>query len=200
LEKLVGADGKARPVRQQSRRRKPVRTSDNDWADDDDDDVCERPERLDRFGNNEWGGGPAKTAKLEHAIDLMRMGEDPNSEKVVKLIREASSFVIESPAGAYDPFAGRSDEERREWHVFMLFLVVKCRWSPQGAASHVEWLCQRPFQTVAEWMGDDKWRAAQEMRSISAQLKEAWATFAAAHADQTLDALVAALTTAEDAA
>ncbi len=54
----------------------------------------------------------------------------------------------------YNPFAGRSDSEIRDWHVFILFLVG-LGWPPEGAFRHVEWLLQRPFSSVGEWLGGD---------------------------------------------
>ena len=72
----------------------------------------------------------------------------------------------------YDRLAGRTETEACEWHVFMLFLVHCHGWHPQAAAGHTEWLLQRPFQSVSDWMGDDKWRKAQCMRPIPEAVKK----------------------------
>jgi hypothetical protein len=54
---------------------------------------------------------------MQHAVDLIEMGTDPNGEKVQRLIRESSVCTI-SDRG-YDPFAGRTEEEKREWLLFI---------------------------------------------------------------------------------
>jgi hypothetical protein len=165
LGKTVGADGRARPAKQQSRRRP---------ADLEDDEDQPRKRRRDEW--DEWDD-PVKQAKMQHAVDLIGMGADPYSEKVEKLLREATAVKFTSPG--YDPLAGRSEEERREWHVFMLFLARRCGWHPLGASGHVEWVCQRPFQNVGEWLGSegDKFRKTNGMHPISDEIKESWQAF-----------------------
>jgi hypothetical protein len=65
------------------------------------------------------------------------MGADPNSEKVAKLLREASLATFESPG--YNMFANCTEEEKREWHVFLLFLVKhEGALVDGGVAEHVE--------------------------------------------------------------
>jgi ParB-like chromosome segregation protein Spo0J len=168
LDRLVGADGKARPTKQRSQRR-PADLDDND-----DEDQPRRKRRRDEW--DEWAD-PVKQAKIMHAADLIGMGADPNSEKVQKLLREGTQVTVTSPS--YDPLAGRSEEERREWHVFMLFLIQRCGYRPQGASGHVEWVLQRPFQNVGEWLGSegDKFRKTQCMHLIPDAVKEAWQAF-----------------------
>ena len=36
-----------------------------------------------------------------------------------------------------------------------LFLTKEVGWAPEGACQHIEWLRQRPFISVDEWLGDD---------------------------------------------
>jgi len=65
------------------------------------------------------------------------MGADPNSEKVAKLLRDASLATFESPG--YNMFANCTEEEKREWHVFLLFLVKhEGALVDGGVAEHVE--------------------------------------------------------------
>jgi ParB-like chromosome segregation protein Spo0J len=194
LEKLTGADGKQRPSR---RRGNPARQDNWDDEDDEDEDdqdaadVIPAPETKAKAAARrgvererkrcekewaEWGATPERRAKMEHALDLLGMGVDPNSEKVTKLIREASVQVIESVG--YDPLAGRSEAEKLEWHLFMLFLSFdevagRGGGEPQEVASHVEWILQRPFQNLSEWLGEEgeKFRKAHRMCAISEQFK-----------------------------
>ena len=122
------------------------------------------------------------------------MGADPNGEKVAKLLREASTTVIETPG--YYPFAGRTEAERLEWHLFMIYLSFdrdagRAGGEPQGVAAHVEWILQRPFQNVAEWLGDEGetfWRTWGG--SISDGFKAGWADFLAEHRDWSLERAV----------
>jgi hypothetical protein len=183
FEKTTGKDGKARPARRNSRPKAA-----DDWDDDWNDDEPQRRRRPNSFDD------PAKQAKFSHAVDLIKLGVDPNSEQVSKLIREASFCVIGSPPGSYDPLAGRSDEERREWHVFMLFLVQEHGCPPQGASMHIEWVLQRPFQNIAEWLGEagDKFRKQLTIKALPEATKESWRRFLARE-NRPLPELIAAL-------
>jgi hypothetical protein len=94
------------------------------------------------------------TADIKKLLEFAKQIEatdDP--EQVINLCIEHGVGYVNDPS--YNMFAGRSDEEMREWHVFMLFLVECHGWHPVGAASHVEWVLQRPFQNVADWFSDD---------------------------------------------
>jgi hypothetical protein len=105
-------------------------------------------------------------------------GQDP--EAVIKACIEAGVAVIHSPN--YNPLAGRNDAERREWALFTLYLAAQM--GKAAASYHVEWLLQRPFQNVGEWLGPegDKWHPTSWMRPIPDGFKRAWAVFAADHA------------------
>jgi ParB-like chromosome segregation protein Spo0J len=189
LERLTGTDGKARP----SRRRHRNLQDDEALDDEDDEDLRPRGKRAE----DQWDD-PVKQAKMMHVADLVGMGADPNSEKVKSLIRHAAFAVIKSPPGTYNPFAGRSDEERREWHLFMLYLARRGG-EPQGVARHVEWVLQRPFQNVAEWLGEegDKFRKVYQMFPASDVMEQAWHTFLAEQAARTIPDIIAELETLE---
>ena len=185
FDKLLGMDGKERPIRERKPTRKSAADSDLKFEcdlDDEEDDATVRRRR--RHADDPWDD-PVKTAKMRHAVDLIEMGADPNEEKVVKLLREASSVTFKTPR--YEPLAGRSEAERLEWHLFMLFLSFdqaagRAGGEPQGVANHVEWILQRPFQNVAEWLGEegDKFRRRPLGSSpISEQFKTDWAAFLA---------------------
>jgi ParB-like chromosome segregation protein Spo0J len=198
-DKLLGMDGKERPIRE----RKPAaRKSAADLdpfecdLDDDEDDASVRRQRR-RRDDDPWDN-PVGVAKMRHAVDLMEMGADPNSEKVVKLLREAT---FKTPR--YDPLAGRSEAKRLEWHLFMLFLSFdqaagRAGGEPQGVATHVEWILQRGFQNVAEWLGhegDQFRRRSLGSSPISEQFKSEWAAFLAKHRERELADVVKELET-----
>jgi hypothetical protein len=56
---------------------------------------------------------------------------------------------------------------------------------PKQVCAHIEWILQRPFQNVAEWLGaeGDKFRKLYGMRSPSEQFKVEWTAFLAAHCE-----------------
>ena len=59
---------------------------------------------------------------------------------------------------------------------------------PLRVWDHVEWILQRPFQNVTEWLSEeaDRWRNGQVMGVISEQFKADWAAYRDAHRDWTL--------------
>jgi hypothetical protein len=198
LDKLVGADGKARPVRQGKKAAGAQPSS----------------ATADKGGSTveaawvDWLG-PERIAKADHLVDLVAMGgAAANSEKVIKLLHETSICSIEC---RYDPFAHCTDAERRDWHVFMLFLVRDIGMSPEGAAEHVKYVVSRTFQNVAEWLKDDRlwlfwpfrFRSARRRQrwvrqnKVPTQTKKRWQRFAAEHSDVTLPALIEQLTAEE---
>jgi hypothetical protein len=96
----------------------------------------------------------------------------------------------------YNPFAGRTEEEVLEWHLFTKFLSYdgdagRGGFAPQNAWYHVEYLLQRPFQNVAEWLGPegDRFRKMNgyTQASMPEQFMAAWAAFLAEHRGRTLD-------------
>jgi ParB/Sulfiredoxin domain len=209
LDQLVGKDGKAR------RRRKAKPTTlkqaadgsyqaalDDDIDDDDDDLVVDRRKRR-RSDDDAWND-PVRQAKFHHAVDLTTMGADANSEKVVKLMQQASACTFTTPN--HDPLAGRSDEEKLEWHLFILFLSFdraagRAGGEPQRVAEHVEYVLQRPFQNVVKWLGPegDKFRRySLGSRPIPDQFKADWVTFLASHRHRELADVIKELATLQE--
>jgi ParB-like chromosome segregation protein Spo0J len=170
LEKLVGVDGKERPVRRLGggHRKQAVRDDDRD-----------NPVRDDDWDN------PVKVAKFEHAIDLIEMGADPNSEKVVELLHEASRLIIGDRS--YDPFAHCDEAGKHGWVAFILFLVRHWGWKLKGAAPHVEYLLQKQFKNPAEWLGEEgrKFRSGWGGSEPSEKFHSDWTTFLATQANRT---------------
>jgi hypothetical protein len=117
-----------------------------------------------------------------------------SSEEVVQLCLDHGVGVVSTD---YDPNAGKSEEEVRDWHLFMLYLVRKHGWHPEAASGHVEYLIQRPFQNVAEWLGPegDKFRRNpfNSGMTVDAVGKSGWPPFAAEHAAMSFDEIVAEL-------
>jgi hypothetical protein len=107
-------------------------------------------------------------------IDL----DDPDA--IIKLATESKIPVIHDPS--YNTFAGRNEEERRDWWLFMTFLVTHVNHRPQGAIYHTEWVRNR-FHSVAEWLGPggDAFCRACGMSAMGEKIKAAWAEYHEAH-------------------
>jgi hypothetical protein len=93
-------------------------------------------------------------------------------------MREAALATFESPS--YDMFANCTEEEKREWHVFLLFLVKHEGAAVHGGVvEHINWILRKQFKTVEEWLGP-------EGKKLSAKYIEIWRAFAAEHAGMTI--------------
>jgi ParB-like chromosome segregation protein Spo0J len=223
LEKLVGADGKQRPAGRAGKPRRqqaqPAWHDEDVDLDGDDHDAEAQPsdapldtkaaqekarkrdEREKKRNDKEWAewaGGPEKRAKMEHARDLIRMGVDAYGEKVTNLIREASAVVVEDCS--YDPFSGRTEAEILEWHVFAIYLSCdpdadRSGGEPARVADYIEYLLQRPFQNVKEWLGieGDQWRKLYWSSPLPEQFKKDWTAFLDQRRDRTLSEVLSEL-------
>jgi hypothetical protein len=116
-----------------------------------------------------------------------------SGEELVQRCIAEGVGVIHTPD--YDPFAGRTDEEKREWHLFVLFLSFdraagRGGGEPNRVADHIEWVLQRPFQNVSEWLGPEGERFRKRPDNAGAWMSEdfkaAWAAFLTEHHDWTL--------------
>src|ERR1700730_4774068 len=105
--------------------------------------------------------------------------DDP--EEVLALCMEAGIPVIHTPN--YDPFAGCDEAGKREWCLFTLFLVRERGWHVKGAASHVEWVCRRPFESPTEWFGDEgtSFRKRWRLREPHPEFLSSWSAFREGH-------------------
>jgi hypothetical protein len=75
----------------------------------------------------------------------------------------------------HDPFTGGSEEERREWWMFCLYLTERLGWHPEGVTDHVDWIARKEFKTPAEWLTDGpKWMARCGIRMAEGLAKPAW--------------------------
>ncbi len=116
--------------------------------------------------------------RFEKMIEFAKRAEACGPEELVSLCVQQGFAVIRDEG--YDPFYGRSEAEQREWTLFGLFIG-------DANGTHIEWLLQRPFQNVDEWLGPEgeKFCAAWHMPIQSAKFKKAWAQFKLEYADKT---------------
>jgi hypothetical protein len=135
------------------------------------------------------------TADIKKLLDFARQAEaidDP--EQLMNLCIEKGVGYIHDPN--YNMFAGRTEQEIWEWHLFLLFLVQHYgALVDGGVAGHIEWILQRPFQNVAEWLGPegDKFRERSCMRSVGSKVKDDWSAFVAERASLTILDIIAEL-------
>ncbi len=129
---------------------------------------------------NEAAALLALSSDVQKLLEFAKQTQGLSGEELVQAWLDAGVGVIRTPE--YNPFHGRSEEEQREWLLFILFLGKS--WSDiAGARGHIEWLLQRPFQNVAEWIGaeGDKWRKRWGMSPLGETCAGAWAPFLAEH-------------------
>jgi len=137
------------------------------------------------------------TSDMRKILAFTRDCEHLSGEELInRCIAEGVGVIVDE---SYDPFYGRSETEISEWWLFVMFLsydpaapeATLVGYAPQDAFYHVEYLLQRPFQNVAEWLGEegDKWRESCffPAGAISDGFKSRWASFLAEHRHLTLE-------------
>ena len=88
--------------------------------------------------------------------------------------------------GTIDYKSGYSAEQRREWDLYILFMVRHIRWPAYAADGHVCWLKRRDYNNPSEWMGEegDKDRKINGCSpTASDQAKQWWKELLAQTAD-----------------
>ena len=129
---------------------------------------------------NEAAALLALSSDVRKLFEFAKQTEGLSGEELVQACLDAGVGLIVSRG--YNPFAGRSDDERREWRLLVLWLALRQGYAVGDVAwGHVEWLLQRPFQNVAEWLGEEgeKFRARHGMSQPSEAATTDWSAFAA---------------------
>jgi hypothetical protein len=116
-------------------------------------------------------------------LNFAKQADGLSGEALIEFCVANDVAVIKD--SGYDPFAGRSEAEKLEWFVFTLFLSCDTAagrggMDPDHAWTHVEWILQRPFQNVDEWLGDEgvKCRSFWSRRpEVGRQFETDWAAF-----------------------
>jgi hypothetical protein len=134
------------------------------------------------------------TGHLERLMEFTKRAEGCNSEQLVDLCIAEGIPIIKNEG--YDAFHGRSEAEIREWLLFGFWLGR----GSSGAFDHVEWILQRPFQNVDEWLGPEgsKFRKPYGWRDPTSQAHEAWAQFKSEYADKTSEDIQAEIAKLND--
>jgi hypothetical protein len=133
------------------------------------------------------------SSDVRKLLNFAKQTEGLSGEALLEFCVANNVGVMHDPN--YDPFARCSDAEHQEWLVFVLFLSYdgaagRAGFDPDEAWHHVEYLLQRPFQNVDEWLGPegDDWR--RKCGSSNYQptdgMRVAWAAFRDARRHLTL--------------
>lgn len=125
---------------------------------------------------NEAAAILALSSDVKKLFDFVRQVErltDP--EEIMQLCLDSGAAMF---MGSIDYESSYSQEQRREWDVFILFMVRHFRWRAYGADDHVCWLKRRGYKAPSEWMGEegDKDRAKNSvwLPKVSDQAKQDW--------------------------
>jgi DUF3102 family protein len=161
-------------------------------------DIEANTQRFADLNLNETAALLALSSDARKLLDFAAIAEGLQGEALIDFcIAEGVGVFVDN---SYNPFAGRSDAERREWLLFQMYLTYdgeagRAGYAPQDAWRHVEYLLQRPFQNVDEWLGPEgeKWRRAYFGRQPSEEFRIGWADFREAHRDLALDDIPAAM-------
>jgi hypothetical protein len=131
--------------------------------------------------------------RIEKLLEFAKRTEVADPETLISIC--AAEGITAIVTENYDPLAGRSEVEKRDWALFGLF-IGDCK------GAHVEWLLQRPFQNVDEWLGPegDKWRSRNGMPNQRPEFCKAWARFRVEYADKTRTDIEAEIRAAYEAA
>jgi hypothetical protein len=131
------------------------------------------------------------SSDVRKLLNFAKQAEGLSGEAFIEFCISNNVGVIKDHS--YDPFAGRSEAEKAEWLVFGLFLSYdgaagRTGLDPDDASQHVEYILQRPFQNVEEWLGPegDEWRRRcgsarpmDRMRALTRSVKDRDCPFAA---------------------
>jgi hypothetical protein len=137
----------------------------------------------------------ALSSDVRKVLAFMKQCEGLEGEELVQACLDAGVGVVVSKN--YNMFAGQSDEQRREWKLFSLWLTRQ-GYSAENAAHHVESLMRTGDGGVAEWLGEegDLFRARLRMRPVPEAGKADWSRWSAERGLMTeteIDAELAAL-------
>jgi hypothetical protein len=121
-----------------------------------------------------------RTAQLYMQLAKKRVPPDA----IASLGLSAAAATLEVIYCEYDPLAYCTDEAKRQWPLFILFLVQECSWYFEGAVLHTEWIlggigrqAKQLWDTPGDWLSGEaarKVRSRWGMRQPNKAIVEAW--------------------------
>jgi len=138
------------------------------------------------------------SSDVRKLLAFVKQCEGLEGEELVQACLDASVGVVVRKN--YEMFAGLSDDERREWKLFGLWLTRQ-GFSAENADHHVEWLLRTGDDGVAGWLGPDgdRYRAQLGWKPFTDAGKAAWSAFSASHALHSESEIEAAFSAAAEA-
>jgi hypothetical protein len=134
---------------------------------------------------NEAAAMLALSSDMRKLFDFIRKLErltDP--EEIMQLCLDTGTAQF---MGYLDYESSYSAEQRREWDVFILFMVRHIRWPASAADDHVCWLKRRSYISPSEWMGEegdkDRKKHGRWVPQVSDAAKQWWRDLLAQTAD-----------------
>ena len=124
---------------------------------------------------NEAAAMLALSSDMKKLFDFVRQLErlsDP--EEIMQLCLDSGTAQF---MGILDYKSSYGTEQRREWDLFILFLVRHIRWPAWAADDHVCWLKRRDYATPSEFMGEVGDRDRQKFSWLpkpSNEAKQLW--------------------------
>lgn len=123
-------------------------------------------------------------------MKIAKLGLKSETVAVLGIKAASEAIVLAYP----DPFAQKTDEDNREWALYMLYGVAAgIRAEDSERACH--WLARNGWNTPDEWQSEtgDRYRAFWKLRPISQAAKDQWKVFRSANEHRTFDDLKAEL-------
>jgi hypothetical protein len=109
---------------------------------------------------------------FDFAKEVERL-RDP--EEIMQLCLDSG---VAQYGAAIDYDSSYSAEQRREWDLFILFIVRHIRWPAFAADERVCWLKRRSYNSPSEWMGEegdkDRKKYPGWVPQVSDQAKQCW--------------------------
>ena len=134
---------------------------------------------------NEAAGLLMLSADVKKALEFARRARTTSPEAFIALCTEYGFGVFKDES--YDMFAVVAEKDRADWYLFPWFLVINDGASldnGDGLFEHIEWILQKQFKTVEEWLGPEGDRFREY--PIPDGFKKRWRAFRAEHATMTI--------------
>jgi hypothetical protein len=132
------------------------------------------------------------SSDVRKLMSFWRTAEGLHGEALVEFCIANDVGVMHDPD--YNPFHLCSEAEKIEWAVFTMFMSCdldagRGGYAPADAWRHVEWVLQKQFRNVDEWLGPtgENWcRSVGWKRPVPEQFATRWAAFRDARRGRTL--------------
>ena len=121
------------------------------------------------------------SSDVRKLLEMVKTMEGLHGDELIKFVADNDIAMLSGNLfNAPEP----TDQERVEWHLFILFLAHKCGYSVEGAALHTDWV-QSHGWLLADWMKPNPIR--DTWMPIPQATLDSWNDFLAANRDRSLE-------------